>query len=126
MDCKIDQKAQEGSGHGTSKPAQDYEFDKKVDDLIKEISNTELVRQDDKKCLPISAKDAEIILLMITITSWWRWEMTSITTLASCAITAERSERCKQFQYSYDSDSLGWWGSFTTERTTNTARFTRR
>ena len=49
MDCKIDQKAHEGSGHGTSKPAQDYEFDKKVDDLIKEISNTELVRQDDKK-----------------------------------------------------------------------------
>ena len=45
MDCK----AESGSALGNSKQDQDFTFDKKVDELIEEISNTELLRGDDKE-----------------------------------------------------------------------------
>ena len=45
MESKIenDDSSHDSTTNGTSKPGQNQDFDKKVDEMIKELSNTELI-----------------------------------------------------------------------------------
>ena len=44
MECKKESDDSAHARNGTSKPEQNQDFDKKVDEMIKELSNTELVK----------------------------------------------------------------------------------
>ena len=64
MNCKIETDSSQGDSiHGTSKADQDNDFDKKVDEMIEELSNTELVIQDDAVLSPNKCKGCGDYLL---------------------------------------------------------------